>query len=98
MDAVPEQHIEIIDGQAVIKGRRLKAKLIASLHTKAGASIDEVMDQYDLSRSQVYAALAYYYDNLEAIERSFADAEAYVRDMGISAGDLKTKLRARQAK
>ncbi len=96
MDAIPIQHIEIIDGQAVIKGRRLKAKLIASLHIQAGASVEEVMEQYDLSRSEVHAALAYYYDNQEAIEQSFQDAEAYVREVGVSSEALKARLRAKQ--
>ncbi len=96
MDGVPIQHIELVDGQAVIKGKRLKAKLVASLSVKAGASIEEVMEQYDLSRGEVYSALAYYYDNQEAIEQSFEDAEAYARETGISVDTLIAKLRAKQ--
>jgi uncharacterized protein (DUF433 family) len=96
MDAAPVQHIEIIDGQAFIKGKRLKAKLIASLHLRAGASIEEVMEQYDLSQSEVYAALSYYYDNQAAIEQSFQQAEAYVREVGISSEALKAKLKSNQ--
>ena len=95
MDSVPIQHIEIRDGQAVIKGRRLKAKLIGSLHVKANASIEEVMEQYDLTRSEVYAALAYYYDNQDAIERAFQEAEDYAKEVGIASDALKDKLRSR---
>lgn len=96
MDAIPIQHIEINNGQAVIKGRRLKAKLVASLHIKAGASVEEVMQQYELSRAEVHAALAYYYDNQEAIEQSFQDAEQYVHEVGVSMETLKARLRANQ--
>src|SRR4051812_25437222 len=97
MDPAPIQHIEIIDGQAFVKGKRLKAKLIASLHVVAGASIEDVMEQYELSRGEVYSALAYYADNQQAIEASFREAEAYAREVGTSADALISKLRAKQA-
>ena len=96
MDIAPVHHVEIVDGQARIKGTPFKAKLVASMHVIAGASIEEVMEQYNLSRAQVYAALAYYYDNQEEIEQSFRDAEAYVREVGISSEELATKLQARK--
>ncbi len=98
MDTVPVQHIEIIDGKACIlsKGRRLKAKLIAAMVVKAGASIEETMEYYDLTYAEVHAALTYYYDNQEAIETSFKDAETYVREMGTSLDELIVRLQARQ--
>jgi uncharacterized protein (DUF433 family) len=96
MDAIPINHIEIVDGQAVIRGRRIKAKLVAAMYLKAGATIDEVMEQYDLNRAEVHAALAYYYDNQDTIEQSFKDAETYVREVGISSDELIAKLHTRQ--
>src|SRR5687767_14822728 len=96
MDTTPVNHIEIIDGSAVIRGRNLKAKLVASMRVKGGASIEEVMEQYRLTRAEVHSALAYYYDNQAAIEQSFDEAAAYAREVGISSDELKSKLRARQ--
>jgi uncharacterized protein (DUF433 family) len=96
MDTTPVNHIEIIDGSAVMRGRGIKVKLVASMHVKGGATIEEVMEHYSLSRAEVHSALAYYYDNQAAIEQSFDEAVTYVREVGISSEDLKAKLRARQ--
>jgi uncharacterized protein (DUF433 family) len=96
MDTTPVNHIEIMNGSAVIRGRNLKAKLVASMHVKGGASIEEVMEHYSLSHAEVHSALAYYYDNQGAIEQSFDEAAAYAREVGISSEDLKAKMRARQ--
>jgi hypothetical protein len=54
------------------------------------------MEQYDLNRAEVHAALAYYYDNQDAIEQSFKDAETYVREVGISSDELIAKIHTRQ--
>lgn len=97
MDAIPVSHIEIVDGQAVITGTRLKAKIVAAMVIKAESTIEEVMQQYDLNRAEVYAALAYYYDNQAAIEQSFRDAETYAREFGVSSDELIAKLRARKS-
>ncbi len=57
-------HIEIRDGQARIVGRNVKVKMIVSrLFDGTGASIEDVMEQYDLSRAEVMACLEYYYDH-----------------------------------
>jgi uncharacterized protein (DUF433 family) len=96
MNPEPVQHIEIVDGEALIAGRNLKAKLVAALYVKTGTSIDEVMAYYDLSRAQVHAALAYYDDHEDTIEQSFANAETYVREVGISADALIERLRTRK--
>jgi uncharacterized protein (DUF433 family) len=96
MDGTPISHIEIIDGHAVIRGRRLKAKLVASMYVKGGATIEEIMDQYDITRAEVHAALAYYYDHQDAIEESFREAEAYAREHGISAGERLAQIHARK--
>jgi len=91
-------HVQIINGKACIfsNGRRLKAKVIAAMVVKSGASIEETMAYHELTRSEVHAALAYYYDNQEAIEQSFREAEGYLHKVGISADELIEKIRKRQ--
>ncbi len=96
MDAIPVNHIELIDGNAIIVGTTLKAALVASMVVKANASIEETMEQYALSRAQVHAALAYYYDHESMIEAAFKRAEDYVRQYGLDADDYLTQLRQRQ--
>ncbi|MFN8375469.1 MAG: DUF433 domain-containing protein [Anaerolineae bacterium] len=52
----PRTHIEIRDGQARIAGRTLKVKMVISrlLHG-TDTTIEDVMDQYQLSRAEVLA-------------------------------------------
>lgn len=91
----PVHHIEIIDGNAIITRRHLKAEVVAAMVVYAGATIDETMAYYELTRSEVHAALTYYYDNKEAIDRGFAEAEAYVRAHGTDIKDKIAELQAR---
>jgi len=96
MDAVPIQHIKIENGKAVLTGTHLKAAIVAAMVVKAGATVDETMAHYALTRAQVHSALAYYYDHQAAIEGAFEEAEAYVRRTGIAAEQHLEELRRRQ--
>jgi uncharacterized protein (DUF433 family) len=98
MDAAPVNHVQVINGKAYIlsNGRRLKAKVIAATVVRGGVSIEETMAYYELTRSEVHAALAYYYDNQEAIEQAHREAEEYLQKYGISSDELKASIRARQ--
>lgn len=72
VDFAPINHIEIRDGQARVAGRNLKVKMVISrLFHGAGASIEDVMAQYELTRSEVHAIIAYYYDHKAAIDAYF---------------------------
>lgn len=71
------QHIVIIDNHARISGTSFKAAIVARMHAVAGQNLETVMEQYDLTRSQVHAALAYYYDNREELD---ARLEANIQD------------------
>ena len=44
-------------------------------------SADEIATEYDLTLSDVYAALAYYFDNREAIDESIAKGKALVASL-----------------
>lgn len=65
----PVNHIELVDGKPVIAGRNVKVKMVAGMYLKAGASIEAIMEQYDLTAAEVHAALAYYYDNQAHFEQ-----------------------------
>jgi uncharacterized protein (DUF433 family) len=96
MAPTPVQHIEIRNGKAYIAGTGLKPEIVAAAHVKAGMSVAEIAEQYEIPPADVHAALSYYYDHEEEIERQFAEAEALVRQVGTSTQDLIAKLRARQ--
>lgn len=63
-------------GKATLGATRVRVNNVVFMH-KQGASVEEIRDAYpDLSLAQVYAALAYYYDDPAEIEAELQrDAE-----------------------
>ena len=53
----------VMDCKPIIKGHRIAVKDVVIWHERMGQSADEIATQYGLSLSDVYAALAYYYDH-----------------------------------
>lgn len=96
------KHIEIKDygsGPAArIYGSRIRVMDIIAYHLRQGISVDELLEGFpQLSRADIYAALAYYYDNMDEIEAEFtADREIeekYPKDITTP---LQLKLAQRQ--
>lgn len=97
VDFPPIEHIEIRNGQARISGRQTKVKMVISrLLDGAGATINEVMKQYNLSRAEVLACLSYYYDYQEAIEGHFLAQEQAAHEAAIPLDDLIHQLQKRR--
>ena len=77
-------HIEVTPGVAGgkprIAGHRITVQDIVIWHERLGHSADEIASEYNLTLSDVYAALAYYFDHRpeidQAIEEGLAFAEA----------------------
>lgn len=60
-----------------------------------GLSADEITSGYDLTLSEVYAALAYYYDHRAEIDQSIRDERAFVEELRqMTPSKLPEKLRA----
>lgn len=97
MDAAPVQHIEIVDGQAVIGVGKLKAKIIGQMAANSTMTVEEIMAEYGLKHAEVHAAITYYYDSFDTIEQGLREAEQYVRAVGYFSNDLKTKILSRKA-
>jgi uncharacterized protein (DUF433 family) len=68
---------DIAGGKPHIAGRRLTVQQIVVWHEQMGYSVDEIASQYDLTLSEIYAALAYYYDHKDAIDHSIDESEAF---------------------
>jgi uncharacterized protein (DUF433 family) len=69
---VIHDYIIFKDGTARIVGsEHLKAELVARMHVNGERSIDFVMAHYGLTRAQVHAALAYYYENQEVLDAEY---------------------------
>ncbi len=89
----------ICDSEARVDGTRLSVWMLVS-QLQSGASVDELLDGYahiPLSRAQVYATLAYYYDNQSEIDaliqendQLFAEGKAQIDAirLSISSGDM----------
>jgi len=96
---VLDRHIEITPGvvgqKPRIAGHRITVQNIAIWHERMGLSADEIASEYDLTLSEVYAALAYYYDHRAEIDQSIRDERAFSEELRqMTPSKLPEKLRA----
>lgn len=82
MEAILDRHI-IIDqaichGKPHLAGHRIRVQDVAIWHEQLGMSVPEICANYKLSLSEVYAALAYYFDYRERIDQDITADQAYV--------------------
>ena len=70
----------VAGGKPRIAGRRITVQNIMVWHERLGMNADEIASEYDLSLADVYAALAYYFDHREEIDRTLAEDEAFVAE------------------
>ena len=79
------QHIvstpDIASGKPRIVGHRITVQNIVIWHEQMGYSVDEIATQYDLTLSEIYSALAYYYDHKEEIDQSIRQGEAFAESL-----------------
>ncbi|MFN8527843.1 MAG: DUF433 domain-containing protein [Anaerolineae bacterium] len=80
------------DGIARTINRRVKVKMIAQKHLMGGEPLTVVAKQYGIELADVYAALAYYYDNQAELDAEFTRDEANVKAVGVSGADLKARI------
>lgn len=59
---------DVLGGEPRIEGTRVGVRHVAARIVDSGQSPAYVTDQLDLSMSDVYAALSYYYDNIDEIQ------------------------------
>jgi uncharacterized protein (DUF433 family) len=77
-----DEHIEVsadtAGGRPRIRGRRVTVQDIVIWHDRLGRSADEIAAEYDVTLADVHAALAYYFDHREEIDRRMAEDHALV--------------------
>lgn len=66
---------DILDGEPRIEGTRIAVRHVAGKIVDGGKSPAYVADQFDISLGAVYAALSYYYENIEEM-REYEDENA----------------------
>ena len=81
MEITLNRYIEITPGvrtgKPCIAGRRITVADVATMYLKMGQSLEEIAGKYQLPLAAVYAAIAFYYDNRQEIDRRTAEAEAF---------------------
>lgn len=86
VENVLTQHIEktpgVVGGKARVAGTRIRVMDIVVWHERRGMSADEIVSEFPhLTLADVFAALAYYFDNREEIEESFAREKVLAEEM-----------------
>lgn len=80
-----DEHIVITpgvkSGRPHIAGHRISVQNIVIWHEWQGLSVDEIADSYKLSVADIYAALAYYHDHREEIDRDIKDDEEFIENL-----------------
>jgi uncharacterized protein (DUF433 family) len=71
----------VMGGKPRIAGHRITVQDIATWCVRLGRGVDEVATDHDLSLAEVHAALAYYYDHREEIDRSIAESRAFAEGL-----------------
>jgi uncharacterized protein (DUF433 family) len=78
MDQTIREHIKskpgVCGGKACITGTRIRVQDIFVWHEMQGQSADAIVSQFpQLSLADVYAALAYYWDHRDEIDRQMQE-------------------------
>ena len=92
-----DEHIEItpgvMGGKPRIAGHRISVQNVVIWHNEMGYSVEKIAEDYNLSRADVYAALSYYHDHKEEVDKSIVEGEKFVEEMKkLYPSKLKKKL------
>lgn len=91
-----DDHIEtrpdVCSGQPCVSGHRITVRQIVTWHDRMGQSADEIATRCGLSVADVYAALAYYFNNREQIDGAALQSEEVVRKL---LGQIPSKVEAK---
>lgn len=75
-------HIDTMPKRPVVLGTDIKVSQIAFEYERKGMTPDEIVEAHPhLSLASVHAALAFYYDNLEAIHDDWRQADQLIGEL-----------------
>ncbi len=94
-------HIKIVEGaggpKAVIGGSRIRVQDVVMWFHDQGMSADEIVENFPtITRADVFAALAYYWDHREEIEAEIARGIAFAEEFQRMYPSRLAELRARR--
>jgi uncharacterized protein (DUF433 family) len=87
---------EVCGGKPCIAGTRIRVSDVYVWHELQGQSADEIVSQFpQLHMADVYAALSYYWEHRDAIQKEIVDAGTFVAQLKASSpSPLQKKLAA----
>src|ERR1043165_1189659 len=95
LDKYIEQTPEVRGGRPRIAGTRITVDDIVMVHVRLGDALEDIAATYGLPLAAVYAAMAYYFDHREEIDRKIDEDDAYVEAARKSSpSKLQAKLKA----
>jgi uncharacterized protein (DUF433 family) len=82
---VSTEHIEIVQGaggpKPVIRGSRIRVEDVVGWYEQQHMTMPEILEGFPhISAADVHAALAYYWDHKEELDRKWAEDEAWVEE------------------
>jgi uncharacterized protein (DUF433 family) len=93
---IPMLHIELDEsGTPRTINRRVKVRMIAQKHLNAGEPVEAIAAHYGITLADVYAALAYYYDNRASFDQHARELQPLIDDAQRYSDELKAKIRQR---
>jgi uncharacterized protein (DUF433 family) len=82
---VLDKHIEvtpdIAGGKPRIRGHRITVQNIVIWHERMGKSVNDISAEYDLTLAEIYAALSYYFDHQDEINKSIRESETFIKEL-----------------
>jgi uncharacterized protein (DUF433 family) len=80
-----DEHIvstpKVMGGKPRIAGHRISVQNIVIWHYELEYTVEQIAGDYNLNLADVYAALAYYHDHKQEIDKSIEDDEKFVEEM-----------------
>ena len=83
-------------GKPYIAGKGITVQHVAALHN-LGWTVQDLTEEFEFTAGQVYAALSYYADHQEEIDRAIRDAEDKVQGIGTPIEEWQRRIEARKA-
>lgn len=71
----------VAGGKPRIAGHRITVQNIALWYEWMGRSVEEIANEYDLTLSEIHAALAYYYAHQQEIDQAIRDSAGFVESL-----------------
>ena len=77
-----ESKPEVCGGRPCVAGTRIRVQDIYSWHENEGVSPDEIVSRFpQITLADVYAALSYYWDHRDEIQREIKEDQEFIEEM-----------------